>query len=108
MGTQKNRLDETVLLSTINMFKLMDKKIITILRKLFLLNWPYVQGLDIKPIGWFYLHRLIYQPAHGILVLIAYVQKPPLNTHVYVSSCARKLIFGLSLQFLPNFVDLRS
>ena len=24
------------------MFKLMDKKIITILRKLFLLNWPYV------------------------------------------------------------------
>ena len=25
------------------MFKLMDKKIITILCKLFLLNWPYVQ-----------------------------------------------------------------
>ena len=27
------------------MFKLMDKKIITILRKLFLLNWPYVRAL---------------------------------------------------------------
>ena len=35
MGTQKNRLDE-------HMFKLMNKKIIAILRKLFLLNWPYV------------------------------------------------------------------
>ena len=41
MGTEKNRLDETVLLSIQNMFKLMDKKIIAILRKLFLLNWPY-------------------------------------------------------------------
>ena len=27
------------------MFKLMDKKIIAILRKLFLLNWPYDQML---------------------------------------------------------------
>ena len=32
LGAQKNRLNETVLLSDQNMFKLMDKKIITILR----------------------------------------------------------------------------
>ena len=31
MGTQKNRLNETVLLSTQNMLKLMGKKIFTIL-----------------------------------------------------------------------------
>ena len=42
MGTQKNRLDETVLLSTQNTFKLMDKKIIAILRLKGLLNWPFV------------------------------------------------------------------
>ena len=42
LGAQKNRLDETVLLSTPkHMFKLMDKKVIAILRKLFFLNWPY-------------------------------------------------------------------
>ena len=42
VGTQMNRLDETVLLSTLkHMFKLMDKKIIASLRKLFLLNWPF-------------------------------------------------------------------
>ena len=29
VGTQKNRLDETVLLNTKNVFKLMDKKIFT-------------------------------------------------------------------------------
>ena len=40
-GTQKNRLDETVLLITQNMFKLMGKKIITILCLNLLLNWPY-------------------------------------------------------------------
>ena len=42
MGSQKNRLDETVTFEhPKHMFKLMDKKIIAILRKLFLLNWPY-------------------------------------------------------------------
>ena len=41
MGTQKNRLNETVLLSTKHMIKLMDKKIITILHNFFVLNWPY-------------------------------------------------------------------
>ena len=42
VGTQMNRLDETVLLSTPkHMFKLIDKKIIASLRKLFLLNWPF-------------------------------------------------------------------
>ena len=46
MGTQKNRLNETVLLSTQNIFKLMGKKIITILcYKTFPIN------LDIQTIG---------------------------------------------------------
>ena len=40
VGTQKNRLQETVLSRTQNMFKLMGKKIITILSHL--LNWTYV------------------------------------------------------------------
>ena len=35
----KNRLDETVLLSTRNTFTLMDKKIIIILYYFVLLNW---------------------------------------------------------------------
>ena len=38
VGTQKNRLDGTVLLST----QLMGKKIITILFENILLKWPYV------------------------------------------------------------------
>ena len=61
MGTQKNRLNETVLLSTQifehpkHMFKLKDKKI-TFLRLTFLLNWPYVRysallRVDNKGIG---------------------------------------------------------
>ena len=46
MGTLKNRLDETVLMRWFfehpkHIFKLMDKKIIAILYKLFLFNWPY-------------------------------------------------------------------
>ena len=42
VGTQKNRLNETVLLSTQNMFKLMGKKIMTILCSKVLLIWMYV------------------------------------------------------------------
>ena len=45
-----------------------------------------------------------YGPAHKILVLIAYAQKPPLNIHNLVSSRVRGQIFGLSLQLLPYFV----
>ena len=41
VGTQKNRLDEYSFEHPKHMFKLMDKKISAILRKLFLLNWPY-------------------------------------------------------------------
>ena len=40
-GYSKNCLNETVLLSTQNMFKRMDKKIIVILCCKILLNWPY-------------------------------------------------------------------
>ena len=46
VGTQKNRLNETVLLSTQkHMFKLMDKKTITFLCSKIFLNWPYVPSL---------------------------------------------------------------
>ena len=38
VGTQKNHVDETVLLSTQNMFNLMSKKIFTILRSFFCLS----------------------------------------------------------------------
>ena len=44
MGTQKNRLNETVLLSTLNnqhMFKFLSKNIIAILLSKYLLNWSY-------------------------------------------------------------------
>ena len=42
VGTQKNRLNETVLFEhPKHMFKQMDKKIITILRWNFLFNWTY-------------------------------------------------------------------
>ena len=43
VGTQKNCLNETVLLSTQNrlMFRLLGKKIIAFLRSKYLLNWNY-------------------------------------------------------------------
>ena len=51
MGTQKNRLIETVLLSTHNIclniyiIKLMGKKILTLLCSKSLLNWAYVYSI---------------------------------------------------------------
>ena len=45
---------------------------------------------------------------HEMLVLMAYVQKPPLKTHADVSRRARCLISGLSLPLLPYFVYARS
>ena len=42
MGTQKNSFNEMVLLSTQNMFKLMGKKILTILHSKFCLSKPVV------------------------------------------------------------------
>ena len=41
MGTQKNRLNETVLLSTQTNVSMMDKKLFTISRSNFLLIWTY-------------------------------------------------------------------
>ena len=47
VGTQKNRLNETVLLSTKHMFKLVDKKIIIKFTLNFLLNsWMKVQNFQ--------------------------------------------------------------
>ena len=40
----------------------------------------------------------LYEPAHGILELVAYAQKPPLNGHADLSSRARGLNFSLSLR----------
>ena len=59
------------------MFKLMDKKIITILRYFFVLNWPYV---------------------------VAYTQMPLINTHADISSNARDQNVGLRLHLHPYFV----
>ena len=43
MGTQNNRLNETALLRTQNMFKLMGTKLFTIYAKIVLLNlWIYI------------------------------------------------------------------
>ena len=42
VGTQKNHLNETVLLSTQNMFRLLGKQMIAFLRSKILLNWTYV------------------------------------------------------------------
>ena len=39
----------------------------------------------------------MFGPAHKILILIAYEQKPPLIAHAVVSCGARGLNFGLSL-----------
>ena len=36
----------------------------------------------------------LFRPAHKILVLIAYVQKPPSNAHADVSSGARSKIYS--------------
>ena len=50
VGTQKNRLNETVLLSTQNiMFILLGKKMITILRSKILLNWTYAKSFVSLP-----------------------------------------------------------
>ena len=61
MGTQKNHLDEAVLLSTQNMFKLMGKKIITILHLKNCLTGPMVLGMllleNVLLLGWIQLFR---------------------------------------------------
>ena len=49
VGTQKSRLNEKVLLSTEDLFKLLNKKIITILRMKSWLIWTYEEvGLQIS------------------------------------------------------------
>ena len=45
-----------------------------------------------------------YGPAHDILVLIAYVQIPNLNSHTWVYSKARGLNYGLRFHPHPYFV----
>ena len=46
VDTQKNRLNETVLLSTQNMLKLMGKKIFTILNQTFCLSKSVMDGTE--------------------------------------------------------------
>ena len=46
MDTQRNRLIETILSSTQNKFKLMSKKIITILHSKFWFIWIYVLSVN--------------------------------------------------------------
>ena len=47
----------------------------------------------------------LYELAHEILVLIVYVQEPPLNTYTDVSRGARALKFGLSLHLHLYFMQ---
>ena len=64
MGTQENRLDETVLFEhPKHMFKLVDQKIIAILRKFLLLNWPYVSRMDLPT----YISRMSSFPILAVL-----------------------------------------
>ena len=70
------------------MFELMDKKIIIILRS----NYFCFSG------------HYGSKPAHKISVLIAYAQKPPLDTYADLSSVDRSLNFGPSLHLRSNFV----
>ena len=44
------------------------------------------------------------KPVHKISVLIAYAQKPPLNSHADLYSRDRSLHFGPSLHLHSNFV----
>ena len=59
MGTQKNCLNETVLLNTQNMFKLLGKTEIKILRTKILLNWSYVylKFNGLKSVGTMIMHH---------------------------------------------------
>ena len=65
VGTQKNRLNETVLLSTQNMFSLLGKKIFAFLRSKFLYNWTY--GL----LSHFFFRR--YKMCHIQSFLLLYI-----------------------------------
>ena len=42
------------------------------------------------------------------MVLMSYVQKPPVNAHADMSNMANGLIFGLSLHLHPYFVHMSS
>ena len=48
--------------------------------------------------------QIKHEPEHGYLVLIAYAQKSPFNDKKGVSSTARRLNFGMSLQLYLYFV----
>ena len=51
---------------------------------------------------------LINSLIHEILLLMSYVQKPPVKAHGYMSSTANGLIFGLSLHLHPYFEHVSS
>ena len=76
MGTQKNRLNETVLLSTQNMFELRGKKVIKIICYFFLHIWIYD------------LHSYICQIQHQGTTIFQYCTCPAGRvTYKFNSSC---------------------
>ena len=77
------------------MFKLLDKKIITILRNLFLLNWPFGNLIKTLPMN---THNIIYGQGHKTLVIMAYAAKLQTCTCSYLVE-ARGLSFGLFVYF---------
>ena len=85
IGTQKNRLNETVLLSTQKqMVKLMSKKILTILRPNFCLSGGLIRDKEMCQ-----FMRLWY---------LSHISVKSLTAHAQLSSGARGLNFGKSLQ----------
>ena len=55
-----------------------------------------------------YIFNNLYEPAHKLMVLITYTQKPPTKALAEVSSWARGLNFGLSILQLPYFAHASS
>ena len=89
VGTQKNHLNE----HPKHMFKLMGKKLMTILRSKILLNWTYVPPLDrsVREVCTFVISTIIscagpnylffFASANYFLLPFQYTVKPVLSDH---------------------------
>ena len=81
VGTQKNRLNKTVLLSTQNIcLDYWVKKTIAFLRSIFLLNWAYAVSRE--------LVGCIWVSTRDLGILIAYAQICLIKAHADLSSKA--------------------
>ena len=122
MGTQKNRLNETVLLSTQRkMFKLMDKKIIAILGWNYLTNWPYDNGMTngqpkCNISKWGFNHKICfsidkgnYSNTHQGLETLLALKKKKVYTFKFLQGWATMLSYDIFLTHyvcLPNIIKI--